>query len=100
METLSSLLLPALLLVVGAFSSESFEWVQDKWAWLSDTYPIVRYLASGLWGGVAGWLALQIGQSVPADIAQFDVGSWGAFLVSLVTWAYHSLRKSVTASVV
>ncbi|HEY9515082.1 MAG TPA: hypothetical protein VIQ74_05315 [Gemmatimonadaceae bacterium] len=98
-DLLQSIVLPTILLVVGVFSSSSFEWVQAKWAWLNTTYPLVRFVASGLWAGLAGFLALKLGQNVPTDIASFDVGSWAAFLTSLAAWAWHALVKSYRATV-
>lgn len=94
----SALLLSLILTTVSAAAERTFEFVQNKWVWLGTAKPIVRYIASGLWGGLAAWLAIQIGHSVPADIGQFDLPSWASFLGSLVTWAWHSLVKSTQAS--
>lgn len=94
----SALLLSLILTTVSAFASQSFEWVQAKWTWLGTTKPLVRFAASGLWGGLAAWLAIQIGHQVPADVASFDLPSWAAFLGSLVTWAWRNLVKSTQAS--
>lgn len=97
-EATSNFILTVLLLGVSAINERSFEWVQDKWEWLNQTKPLVRFVLSGLYGGLVGWLALQIGHAIPADFGQMDLTNWTAVLTATTTWAWHALVKAKEAS--
>lgn len=93
-----TLILGLIAVLVGTYSSKTFEWVQDKWVWLNNAKPLVRFIGSGLWAGLAGWLALAIGQQVPVDLGQMDVTQWAGLLNAFIAWAWHAFVKAKAAS--
>lgn len=90
----NDLIMPIILLLVGGLASYSFRWIEAASLWLQRTKPIIRFIFSGVWGGLAGWLTLALAIMVPTDFGQMDAATWGKLLAALATWAWHAFLKA------
>jgi hypothetical protein len=94
-DWLNPLIGVVLPMLTGFISSKTFEPFQAIWAWLNTTHPLVRFLGSGVWGGLVAYLAT-LGITLPSAPGGITASVWATIVGALFTWAWHALTKSST----
>ena len=101
---LSPIIAVLLPLLTGFIGTKTFEPFQAAWKWLNTAHPLVRFVGSGVWGGILGFLgtvgitlvcAPGVTQCTPSTT---DAAGWTAFISALVTWGWKALSNAMSKS--
>lgn len=97
MDWLMTLIPQLIPLIAGAIASLLFEPIQRIVTKLNSAHPLVRFALSGLWAGVAGYLAT-VSIPAPTTMTAFTNPSLGALIAALATWGFHALLKAAAGT--